>query len=429
LTPRAMVIAVENWPTGARFTSELSKAGFEVAAVSGTPNIVRRIAHVRHYAYFSAFPLRSVARAIKHWSPQLLFCIDDGAVRALHRLHEKVVFGTTESDRRLRCLIEDSLGDPAHFATAAKKTRFIAFADALGLRCPATCIVETEQALQKKLASTAFPTVVKADGSAGGRGVRIARNAQRACAAYQEFQISLSLPRRARQLLGLLPAALGTRVAQRWAPAIAVQDYVEGRPANRAVACWKGEVLGGISAEAVEVASETGPCTEVRMIANAEMEASAAQLVSRLGLSSLCGFDFVIDAAGHAWLIEINARVTPICHLVHGKDLLGLLYTRMTGAQPHPKRQCASEEPIALFPGEWLRTSQSAYLGTGYHDVPWDQPSFVRACLDTQGSIATRIRARLGAVVRSRFRRSIEQAQQAEPAIPFEVGSEAVDRN
>jgi hypothetical protein len=43
-----------------------------------------------------------------------------------------------------------------------------------------------------------------------------------------------------------------------------------------------------------------------------------------------------------------------------------------------------------LFPQEWLRDPSSPYLHSGYHDVPWDQPDLVRACVrnpDALGSL------------------------------------------
>src|SRR5262249_15880526 len=40
---------------------------------------------------------------------------------------------------------------------------------------------------------------------------------------------------------------------------ISLQQYILGRPSNRAVICWKGKVLAGISVEVVELKRECGP--------------------------------------------------------------------------------------------------------------------------------------------------------------------------
>ena len=48
--------------------------------------------------------------------------------------------------------------------------------------------------------------------------------------------------------------------------AISLQQYILGRPSNRAVICWKGKVLEGISVEVVELKRECGPASVVRLI-------------------------------------------------------------------------------------------------------------------------------------------------------------------
>jgi hypothetical protein len=38
-------------------------------------------------------------------------------------------------------------------------------------------------------------------------------------------------------------------------------------------------------------------------------------------------------------------------------------------------------DTIALFPQEWMRDPASEYLTSGYHDVPWEEPELIRACV------------------------------------------------
>ena len=35
-----------------------------------------------------------------------------------------------------------------------------------------------------------------------------------------------------------------------------------------------------------------------------------------------------------------------------------------------------------FFPREWALNPESPYLKIGHHDVPWDDPMILRACLD-----------------------------------------------
>ena len=83
-----------------------------------------------------------------------------------------------------------------------------------------------------------------------------------------------------------------------------LQEEVIGRPANRAVVCYKGKVLAGISVEALETQHDLGPASIVRLIQNQDMTAIAQMMVERFQLSGFIGFDFVLDLKNVAWLIE-----------------------------------------------------------------------------------------------------------------------------
>jgi hypothetical protein len=152
------------------------------------------------------------------------------------------------------------------------------------------------------------------------------------------------------------------------------------------VICWKGKVLAGISVEAVEVSGKFGPASVVRVIEHPGMTRAADQVVRRLSLSGFVGFDFVLDFSGQAWLIEMNPRVTPICHLsvADSPDLAGALYTQMTGVRPMPKGAAMNHNLVALFPNEIVRSASSEYLylQSCQHDVPWNEPELVRTAMN-----------------------------------------------
>ena len=40
------------------------------------------------------------------------------------------------------------------------------------------------------------------------------------------------------------------------------------------------------------------------------------------------------------------------------------------------------KDTIALFPQEWTRDSESTFLQTAYHDVPWEEPELIRDCVN-----------------------------------------------
>jgi hypothetical protein len=103
-------------------------------------------------------------------------------------------------------------------------------------------------------------------------------------------------------------------------------------------------------------------------------------------LSGLWGFDFVLQAgSGLAYLIEVNPRATPICHLAlgPGRDLPAALLAALhsgSAAEARPTR--IDGELVAMFPGEWQRDPASPFLRCAHHDVPWEEVAFIRDCLD-----------------------------------------------
>jgi predicted ATP-grasp superfamily ATP-dependent carboligase len=119
---------------------------------------------------------------------------------------------------------------------------------------------------------------------------------------------------------------------------------------------------------------------------NPEMAAATAKMVSRLGLSGLHGFDFMLEEESeNAHLIEINPRATQVGHLTlgEGRDLPAALYACVSGQPIEPSPKVTESSTIALFPHEWIRNPESPFLQSAYHDVPWSEPALVRACVRT----------------------------------------------
>ncbi|MGB5081500.1 MAG: ATP-grasp domain-containing protein, partial [Burkholderiales bacterium] len=158
-----------------------------------------------------------------------------------------------------------------------------------------------------------------------------------------------------------------------------------------------------ISVEAIRTQHATGPATVVRVIENPEMSEAARRLVRRLGVSGLWGIDFILEkSTGAAYLIEMNPRATPICHLPlgAGRNLPAALYAQLAGSPPPALPATIEGDVIAMFPGEWSRNPASPYLRSGYHDMPWDEPGLIRDCIDrpwSERGLIARLWARMRA--------------------------------
>ena len=398
--PRILLAATLRWPLAARLAIAFRRLGCPVQAwcPAGHP-LEKTQAVERIHSRGALAPLRSLAAAIRAAAPDFIIPCDDDAAIHLHHLHERS-HGAGATAAAVRRLIERSLGTPASCSLAAARGELMRLALAEGVRVPESARLSSTADLDDWGARSGYPAVLKIDRSWGGLGVAVVRDIEQAPAA---FRIATH-PTMIRALSHLILRRDPTHLLRRLSgarPAVTVQKFIAGRPANRAVACWQGEVLAGISVVALQTQSPTGPATVVQVIENDEMSEAARRLVRALGLSGFCGLDFVIEAAtGAAYLIEVNPRATPISYLAlgAGQDLTAALQARLRGKPVPQKASAIHGDTIAMFPGEWRRDPLSPYLRTAFHDVPWAEMGLVRDCVEPpwdERGIAARIRARV----------------------------------
>jgi biotin carboxylase len=261
---------------------------------------------------------------------------------------------------------------------ASDRARFARHAETLGLRIPPTRRVDSVAMLRAWLDEHGVPAVLKRDASWGGLGVAFIRNKEHAAREFERLSRPATLPQALRRLLldrDWLPMLDRAKTGDRH---LVVQRFVAGTPANRAIACQQGRVLGGISVRAVQTQHATGPATVIEAIDHPEMTRAAAAFARDFRLSGLWGFDFILDEADAAWLLEINPRATPVCHLPLGvgRDLMTAL-ARIGGAEAPLARPHIRQSRIALFPGEWQRDAESPHLVGAHHDVPWEERGLI----------------------------------------------------
>jgi len=161
-------------------------------------------------------------------------------------------------------------------------------------------------------------------------------------------------------------------------PSIVAQSYVSGRPANCAVVCWRGRVLAGISVEVVTATEATGASAVVRVVDSPEMMRCAERLAARLGVSGFFGLDFMIEEeSGAAYLIEMNPRCTPLCHLRlgPGRDMPAALAAQIAGGPVRTAPPVTDNDLIAYFPQALALNSE--LLASSFLDEPQREPELL----------------------------------------------------
>jgi formate-dependent phosphoribosylglycinamide formyltransferase (GAR transformylase) len=364
----------------------LANAGCEVEAVcpSGHPLSRTSAVHQTH-AYSGLAPLGSFAAAIAAAEPDIIVPGDDLATWHLQSLYRQEQ--SSRQKGKIRTLIERSLGAAENFSVLSSRNEFMALAHAEGIRAPQAEVIQDVEHLKAWTTQTGFPTVLKANGTSGGDGVRIVRTMKDAETAFHALQAAPLLARAAKRALVDQDKTLIWPSLLRRRSVVSAQTFVAGHEATSTICCWQGKALASLHFEVVQKASSAGHATVVRLIENAEMAAAAEKIIRKLRLSGFYGFDFMIEAGtGDAYLIEVNPRATQVGHLRlgPGHDLPAALHAALCGKAAQPAPKVTEKATIALFPQEWIRDSGSEFLRSAYHDVPWDEPELMRECVNSR---------------------------------------------
>ena len=375
--PHVLLATTSHLPSTARLAMELHDAGAQVSLIAPRDHPSRALTFLSECRVYRALtPRRCLESHLAKLRPDMVIPCDERTVRDLHAIWQST------KDQYVKSLIERSTAPAKSFPTIISRAALLSFARQEGVRVPPSMSVPDVPALDQWSASQAAPFVMKADGSWAGFGVRIISNE----AAAKDAFVRMTQPVSAR--LAIRESLLeGNHFDLRcWLtrerPAMSVQGYVDGWPANVGVACCQGEVLAAVCAESVATTSATGPSTVARIIHNDEMVDAATRMVKALGLSGMIGFDFMIEAATGAALPDRNEPAQYADLQPFGSDQAGI--------SPRPSSPASRGERHVNVPRGPSRISwcssrtrgasdpANQFLRTGYHDVPWEQPALVR---------------------------------------------------
>ncbi|MBA2590637.1 MAG: hypothetical protein H0U98_18655 [Alphaproteobacteria bacterium] len=353
MSAHVLLVTTTSWPFPAQLAAAFAGTGAQVEALCPPSAMLALSCHpVRLHRYNPMTAMDSLARATAAARPDMIIPCDDQAAKMVTRTRGRTAIGRME---------------------------FLDAAAGCGAPVPASLALENEGQLEDAMHRLGLPLVIKSDHSWGGEGVVIAVTRDEARTAFHRMSNPSRLRDMARALRGrgthFLTRALAPAGAR-----ISAQAFVEGVPATSSIACWQGEVVGAHHFDVVLSSTPTSPASVIAAVPCPQMAASAKAVVRALNLSGLIGLDYIRDTRGQVHLLEMNARATPTAHLALDEDLpASLLKAAGLPARTRPPVTDASE--IALFPREWLRDPASPWLARAFHDVPWDDPKVVRACV------------------------------------------------
>jgi hypothetical protein len=368
------------WAAPARLGVDLSRAGADVSFLCPRHHPVLKARAVSRTFHFSSrHPLDSIQAAIEASNPDIVIPCDDRSVQFLHELHRRA---TIEGRSNIVDLISHSLGAPSGFPIVSSRYELLNIARQEGLRVPETHQIDAPADVARLQSKQRFAWVMKVDGTSGGRGVKFAQSPREADRFLLDARRLYGTSRTLKRLIVNRDPFLLRPWWSRSKPAVIAQAYISGRPANCAVVCWEGRVLAGISVHAVSAEGAAGQAIVVRVVDSPDMMLAAERIASRLRLSGFFGLDFVIEeGTGNAYLIEMNPRSTPLCHLRLGKgrDMIGALCAQLSGEPIQELPPETENDLIAYFPQAWI--SHSEYLQSSFQDIPRDEPELTEELL------------------------------------------------
>jgi hypothetical protein len=377
MSAKVLLLSSVGWPSVARLAAGFAHAGCTVDALAPAGAAIIASRYLANWHRYSAVaPLFAMRSAIARARPDLLVCSDDRVLAQLLSIYD-----SESAPGAISELVERSLGNPPAIPRLISRHGFIAEARSEGIRVPETLAVSCKGELDEAIAILGFPLVLKADGSWGGDGVVIARNAGEAEAGFVRLSRAPSLLRGVARALKRRDVRFACEAMVREGRRVSAQTYVQGTLAASAFAAWRGVVVGAIYYDVLIADGAIGPPNVIRRVDCPQLEAASVKIARRFGLSGLHGLDFIRDAEGAAHLIEINPRATQGSTFAFGprRDLPAALAGCLF---PNPgMRPTIPNDLVAIFPREWWRDPASPYLASAYHDVPWDDPGVLFASL------------------------------------------------
>jgi len=368
------------WATSARLAIDLSTAGATVSVLCPNHHPALKTRAIAERMHFSSLhPLDSLQTAIEASDPDIVIPCDDRSVEYLHQLYTRA---SLQGRGDIAALLSRSLGAVDGFPIVSSRYEFLKIAREEGLRVPETHAIKALGDLEHLEGAHGFPWVMKVDGTSGGLGVQIVQTPVETERFFLQAQRLYRTTRIIKRLIVNRDPFLLRPWWQRSKPAVIAQSYIQGRPANCAVVCWEGRVLAGIGVYVVSADGSTGPASVVRVVNNSEMMLAAERIARRLNMSGFFGLDFVIEeGSGDAYLIEMNPRCTPLCHLRLGKgrDLIGALLAQLSGVALQEPPPVTQNDLIAYFPQAW--TSNRELLRSSFQDVPLEEPDLAEELL------------------------------------------------
>jgi len=375
MTPSLLIVTMGTDAVApARMPYELSSAGFNVTLLAPRDALATHTAFVDKIGFFPPDVtlyqwVQAVAGAVRAVRPALILPGDDVAVRTLMQLALRPPEGLRSDVRdELADVVRRSLGPPSSWTDSIDKSRLFDVARRAGVPIADGDVAEREHDAAAIAAHLGYPVIVRPSRGSGGKG-------SARCDSEAELRSAIRL--------APSPDGLDTGEPQRFV----IQRFIDGRVVNRAALAWNGVEIAGFTRGRLEThPGPLGPASVVEFVGLPAVRDANLRLFAALDLHGLVGAQYMIEPdRGAALLIEIHRRMLPATHAgrLVGVDLAAALRACVDGVSWTGPTDLpgGTGRRIALFPQEWYRDPESAWLATLPSDAPWHDPRLFEAML------------------------------------------------
>ena len=373
--PRVLVATLAvDYTAPARLPWELQQAGCRVAVLAPAGSLAARTPHVDRRTVATGDETLGAwtalfDREVDAFDPDVVLPGDDAAIRALLGVALEPPPGSDAATvARRAALLSRSLGPLDRLVASIDKTRLFELAGSVGLAAADGGIATSTGEAIEIAERLGFPVIVRAGFGTGGSG-------SARCDTPVAVRDALRSARRPR---GWLPEGTMRHLVQRWS---------DGPVLVRASLAWRGaEVAGTTRGRLATYPGPLGPGSAVAFEGLPEVTAATRTLLAALGATGYVGTQFILEpGSGRPLLLEINRRMVPATYGSRhaGIDLARALAATLRGeAWDGPDDLPPGPGPrLALFPQEWYRDPDSAWLADLPCDAPWHDAALFRAML------------------------------------------------
>lgn len=378
-----LIIALnENWTGISRLPSGLERAGFESYALCPKNSYLAKTKYLKASIKYPTFSY-SRSKLIYLWMvyafwlyrPDMVIPGDEDALLALQNLAnrlERVPYLNFISK-----IVRKSLPAKEHDFLLLSKSELQKKCFEWGLRTPKNIIVTDLSAALHSAKELGYPLVIKHDAGYGGSGVFICKDDADVREHFQKIKHVSLLVEIKEKIKNLFFISIFSNEKN-----ISLQQFIEGQVGQAPFCAQEGDVFAFNPMVRIKTyPGSTGPASVSAGIKNVDIEHFVRTVAGNLKYTGFGSLEYIINLHdGLLYIIELNPRPTPTCHMsnqVVTNDLCEMFYKGLNGQALTYKDY--TPYTVAMFPGEKRRDPQSEFLKSAFHDVPLDDPKLLEA--------------------------------------------------